>query len=252
MINRFCLLNNRCLLEVRNEWRRQCIVWTKYMDLNDTGGAVHASTAVTVLSVIPGKNPDTVLLPVVSTSSYTIEICLTQCTLWNKSHTSLTRFHIPTRVHVLRFQAANFIHCTLLPSFLPYLLTYLLHGAEFFWEANRVSARQEILHTLWNPKVHYCIHKCPPLVPILSQLDPVHTPTFHFLKIHLNIILTSTPGSPNRSLSLRFPHQTLHMPLLSLMRATCPAHLILLDFITREILVQIIKILIINRYNSRT
>ena len=30
--------------------------------------------------------------------------------------------------------------------------------------------------------------QAPATNPILSQLDPVHDPTFHFLKIHLNII----------------------------------------------------------------
>ena len=67
--------------------------------------------------------------------------------------------------------------------------------------------------------------------PILSQINPVHTPTSHFLKIHLNIIHPSMPGSSKWPLSLRFPHQ---IPIYtSLLPHTCysPAHLILLDLI---------------------
>jgi hypothetical protein len=75
------------------------------------------------------------------------------------------------------------------------------------WEANRFSTTQEFLRILWNPKVHYLIQKFPPTLSFLSYLNPVHAPTSHFLKIHLNIIPPPTPGSSKWPLSFRFPHQ---------------------------------------------
>ena len=44
------------------------------------------------------------------------------------------------------------------------------------WGADRFSASQEIPWILWNPKVHYRFYKCKTPVPILSQLDQIHTP----------------------------------------------------------------------------
>jgi hypothetical protein len=64
-----------------------------------------------------------------------------------------------------------------------------------FLEATSRSATQEFPNKLWNPNVHYLVQKTPPLVPILSQIDPVHTTPSYFPKIHFNIILSLTSRS---------------------------------------------------------
>ena len=104
------------------------------------------------------------------------------------------------------------------------------------WEANWFAASQEIPRISRNPMVHYRTHKRPPPVSILGQPNPAHIPTSHFLEIHPNIIHPSTPRSPQWFLPSGFPTKTLYTPLSSPIRATCPAHFILLYFITRTIL----------------
>jgi hypothetical protein len=49
-----------------------------------------------------------------------------------------------------------------------------------------------------NPKVHYCIHKRPPLVSILGQIEPIHITQSYFSKIHHNIVTHLRLGLPNR------------------------------------------------------
>jgi hypothetical protein len=63
-------------------------------------------------------------------------------------------------------------------------------------QAINCAATQELPNILWSPKVHYHAHKSSPLVPILRQMDPVHTTTTYVMSIlilftHLRVGLCS-------------------------------------------------------------
>jgi hypothetical protein len=66
--------------------------------------------------------------------------------------------------------------------------THLLMELSPSWEPANCTATQELPGVLWNPKVYYCVHMSPPLIPILSQSSPIHPIPFYLSKINLNIV----------------------------------------------------------------
>jgi hypothetical protein len=89
----------------------------------------------------------------------------------------------------------------------------------------------------------YRIHKSLPPVPTLSRTNPVHITPSHLSKIHPNIIHLRL-GLPSCLFPSGFPTNNLYTFLFSPIRATWPAHLILLNLI--------ILIILGKEYNSRS
>jgi hypothetical protein len=86
------------------------------------------------------------------------------------------------------------------------------------WEAASCAATQKLPSILWNPWVHYRVHKNPPLVPTLSQIDSVNTTPSYPCKIHFNNVHSPTSWSSYLSPSFWLSHLThsCYMP--------CPSH----------------------------
>lgn len=57
------------------------------------------------------------------------------------------------------------------------------------WEANRFLESQEIPCILWSPKVHYCIHMCPPPLSVLSAIRDLSYELYRVTKSELWTVL---------------------------------------------------------------
>jgi hypothetical protein len=88
-----------------------------------------------------------------------------------------------------------------LKSLVRYSLTHSLMEPSPSREAASCAATQELPNILWNPEVHYRVHKSPALVPILSHINPMHTLQPIISKINYNIIYPPKPWCSSWSLS---------------------------------------------------
>jgi hypothetical protein len=95
------------------------------------------------------------------------------------------------------------------------------------WEAATPAATQKLPSILWKQKVHYHVHK-PSTGPYPEphQSNPYHS---ILSKIHLILSTHLRLGLPSGLFPFGFPTNILYAFLFAPIRATWPAHLILIE-----------------------
>ena len=92
---------------------------------------------------------------------------------------------------------------------IPHSVQYSTMLMHFWTPCSRIrdasSSSYVVPHIVWNLKVNCCVHMSPTPVPILSQINPVHS-LYLIFNACFNIIFYSTPVY-QLVLAFRFPQQ---------------------------------------------
>ena len=159
--------------------------------------------------------------------------------LWLNLQSSYTRcVGCSFRVLTWRWPTYRAKTCSCIPTVLTYLLTYLLTpwcrvllekltGQQLVKKFPAFHGTRRFITALTSVR-HLSLSWASPIQSIYTH--PTSRRSILILSAHLRL------GLPSGLLPSGFPTKTLYTPLSSPIRATCPAHLILLDFITRTIL----------------